>query len=314
MSADVQTQRSLPDILREHIRWILAAGIVAGAILPLGSATTNVYLYSRTESVRLLGGGGTWVDWIVVLGLIVSLVLVLRSHPDDTRELGASLIIPSLGWSLGPCLMMLLGGNTSGLLGDSRSFTPGLGWFAIVLAAAIASYVGFGLMQQTTSSNNGIVLFVGGFVLATWMAGLIIFTLLIWVGFDGLVSFPAGALVVFALIGAAAIWGTRAGWSMIEDEEAGQYAGVHSYQTYRPTSLAANPIVRATHARTISNCKMMDLPTSTANVVAILPAGTTLKLLENPTWMPRQQWISVLDENSGERGYVDGFAIQAISS
>ena len=314
MSADVQTQKALPDLMREHIRWILVAGIVTGAILPLGTATTNVYLYSRTESVRLLGGGGTWVDWVVVLGLMVSLVRVLWTNPADKRELGASLIIPSFGWSLGPCLMTLLGGNTSGLLGDARSFTPGLGWFAIVLAAGIATYVGFGLMQETTSSNNGIVLYVGGFVVATWMAGLIVLIMLTWMWFNDLISFPAGELVVFALIGAAAIWASRAGWSMIEDEETGQYAGVHSYQTYRPTSLAANPIVRATHARTISNCKMMDLPTSTANVVAILPAGVTLKLLENPTWMPRQQWISVLDERSGERGYIDGFAIQAISS
>ena len=315
MSANVQTQRSLPDNLREHIRWILAAGIVAGAVLPLGSATTDSYFYSRTQSIRLLGGGGALGDWVVVLGLIVSLVLVLRNHPDDKRQLGASLIIPSLGWSLGPCLMTLLGGNTSsGLLGDSRSFSPGLGWFAIVLTAAIASYVGFGLMQQTTSSNNGIVFYVGGFIVATWMAGLIVFTLLIWLGFNGLVSFPAGALAIFAVLGAGAVWAARAGWSMIEDAESGEYAGVRSYQTYQPTSLAANPIIRATHAKTIGSCKMVDLPTSTANIVAILPAGITLKLLENPTWMPRQQWISVLDERSGQKGYVDGFAIQAISA
>ncbi|MGI8406202.1 MAG: hypothetical protein ACR2OE_15825 [Thermomicrobiales bacterium] len=86
----------------------------------------------------------------------------------------------------------------------------------------------------------------------------------------------------------------------------------------QPTSLengpewspsSAAPQTEATDVITTERTPFLVFPSAESDVISMLDAGTQLILMEKPIWLPRQDWIAVMDEQSKRIGYVGGFKI-----
>ena len=74
-----------------------------------------------------------------------------------------------------------------------------------------------------------------------------------------------------------------------------------------PSSVASR--TEATHVITTERTPFLVFPSAESDVISMLDAGTQLILMEKPIWLPRQDWIAVMDEQSKRIGYIGGFKI-----